>query len=544
MGTVSKRGSKQPKLAEATPAPAPAPIARHWRLLAAAAPLLLAVFLLAPMLAYPFGSDHGVFATAADAISHGQMPYRDLWENKPPAVDYLFWAGFHAFGRSMAAIRLLDLLWTLATALLLYLLGRRLFTKWTGLAAAFSFVTFYAVGFIFWDTAQCDGFASLPLTAAVLLALISEARRKPWLALLSGALVGLAITFKFTVGGLLLIPLLLPLLAREQTLAPRLTRGAAALLGGLAFLALIVALLWKAHAFHAFYATVFTWNAAYSQLKANDPLGLGNLYRFLLDGPYPIQKLVGALALYGLGCLVWKRPARWWVVPAWFVLMFAGVVAQGKYYAYHWLPVLPPLALLAGHGAHVGFESLRRPFSKRETLAVSVVLGAGLAYLLLSAWWTQFSRPVQYSLGRLSAADYQAGFVAGGAYFSFSADEAVAQYVQEHSQPDRPIFIWGLEPLVYFLADRPAASRYTYPIALMAPWSGPEMKQQAMEDLARTRPLLVLVVRNDAQPWATGWMGDSYSYLDQGQFPAFRAWLKENYQPAQQIEDFEIWQRR
>ena len=118
--------------------------------------------LLTPLLTYPMGRDQGVFATVADVIAAGGAPYRDAWDVKPPGIFYIFWLSFHLFGRSEMAPRLLDLLWTLATGVAIWALGRRLLSSWAGVAAGLLFVLRYVTHDYYWHTTQCDGFASLP----------------------------------------------------------------------------------------------------------------------------------------------------------------------------------------------------------------------------------------------------------------------------------------------------------------------------------------------------------------------------------------------
>ncbi|MCJ7821513.1 MAG: glycosyltransferase family 39 protein, partial [Armatimonadetes bacterium] len=99
-------------------------------------PLLVAgVAILSPLLTYPFGRDQGVFAAAADILARGGLPYHDVWDVKPPGVFYTYWASFALFGRSTASPRAFDLLWTLATASVIWSLGRRLASRWVGAAA-------------------------------------------------------------------------------------------------------------------------------------------------------------------------------------------------------------------------------------------------------------------------------------------------------------------------------------------------------------------------------------------------------------------------
>ena len=504
--------------------------------------LLLGAVLLAPMLVYPFGSDHGSFATTADVLRQGGMLYRDVWEIKPPGIYYLFAAAFAAFGRSMFAARLLDMLWTLAAAGVLALVGRRLLSWRAGVIGAFCFLAFYALGFDYWHTAQCDGFTSLPLALAALVVLIAEERRSKSLALSAGALVGLAMLLKFTVAGFLALPLLAVLTARGEPLKGRLPRALCYLLGCAAPLALTALLLARAGTLGNMLQIVITWNSEYGRIRVGGaPL---KVLRFLLGGGFLVLQLIGVLFLAGAISLILDRRARplWWFLPAWALAMILGVVAQGKYFAYHWLPLLPPVGLLAGQGLVFALDRVSQPFSGVGRRAMIAVCAVAMAALVGTAYWAHFQRPLHYLLGSTPREQYLAEFVNPGGYFSFPADLAVAEYVKGHSDPTDHIFVWGLEPLVCFLADRPPASRFIHDALLLSPWSPESWRSLAVDDLRRTRPKFILVVHNDAQPWATGWGGDSYSYV--GNYPALHDLIRGQYHLVGRLEDFDVWERR
>ncbi len=520
----------------------PPPMTARTRYLPIALLALLGAVLLAPMLVYPFGSDHGSFATTADVLRRGGALYRDVWEIKPPGIYYLFAAAFAAFGRSMLAVRLLDLLWTLAAAAVLVLVGRRLLSPRAGVIGAFCFLALYALGFDYWHTAQCDGFTSLPLALAALLTLLAEERDSKSLAFAAGALVGLAMLLKFTVAGLLALPLLVVLAARGEPLRGRLLRALCYVLGCAAPLAITALLLARAGTLNDMIQIVITWTSEYGRIRVGGaPL---KVLRFLLGGEFLVLQLIGALSLAGVASLVLERRTRlrWWFLPAWELMMVLGIAAQGKYFAYHWLPLLPPVGLLAGEGLMFAEERLRRPFAGAGRKAMTAVCAGALLALVIAAYWAHFQHPLRYLLGSTPREQYLAEFVNPGGYFSFPADVAVAKYVKSHSDPSDSIFVWGLEPLVYFLADRPPASRFIHDALLLSPWSPESWRDLAVGDLRRTRPKFILVVHNDAQPWATGWGGDSYSYI--GNYPALRDLIVGQYRPVGRLEDFDIWERR
>src|SRR5215210_2652799 len=87
--------------------------------------LLLAgalVLLRLPAVVQPMGADQGLYAYAGSRILAGELPYRDAWDQKPPAIHYTYavmrglWPGDGAVGAA-------DLLAAAAVAWLLYRLG-------------------------------------------------------------------------------------------------------------------------------------------------------------------------------------------------------------------------------------------------------------------------------------------------------------------------------------------------------------------------------------------------------------------------------------
>lgn len=78
----------------------------------------------------------------ADLLSHDKIPYVDSHElEKPPLTFFLFFALFKVFGRTVVSIRILGFLFVFLSSVLLYLIGKRLFSTGSGIIAAF----FYAV---------------------------------------------------------------------------------------------------------------------------------------------------------------------------------------------------------------------------------------------------------------------------------------------------------------------------------------------------------------------------------------------------------------
>jgi hypothetical protein len=512
------------------------------RALLAALLLLLGGLLLAPMLAYPFGSDHGSFATTADVLRRGGALYRDVAEIKPPGVYYLFAVAFATLGRTMFAIRLLDLLWTLAAATVLFAVGRRLLSPAAGIVGAFCFLTFYALNGDYWHTAQCDGFASLPLALAASFTLWAEERRSAKPALVAGAMVGLAMLLKFTLAAFLFVPLLAAVLSRSEPVRSRALRVSAYAAGCVLPVALAALLLWRAGTLDDMWQIVVVWNSQYGQMRVGG--AIPKMFRFLLGGKLAILPVIGLFSLAGVVSLVLARRARpsWWFLPAWVVVTVVGLAVQGKFFEYHWLPLLLPVGLLAGEGLVFAISRLRAAFGPAGGRAITWACTAGLVALTVSGYWAHFQRPIAFLAGRMPRESYLSAFVSPNGYFSFSADAAVADYVRSHTAPDDSLFVWGLEPLVYFLADRPPASRFIHSALLIPPWTPEAWREMALEDLRRTRPKLLLLVHSDVQPWATAWGGDSYSFV--GEWPGLRDFIVGGYRPVEKMEDFDVWERK
>ncbi len=75
---------------------------------------LAAVFMQAlPNLRYPIGEDHATFCMIGQGILEGKLPYRDLWDIKPPGIYYVYALIVKIFGPVMWCLGVVDILWLL-----------------------------------------------------------------------------------------------------------------------------------------------------------------------------------------------------------------------------------------------------------------------------------------------------------------------------------------------------------------------------------------------------------------------------------------------
>src|SRR5450759_1075342 len=154
--------------------------------------LLLAVRL--PSLVQPAGGDQGLYAYAGQRILAGDVMYRDMWDQKPPAIAFTYALLWRVWPHE-SMVPGADLVVAAAVAWLLIALGRRRYSANIGFGAAAVFLLFgdpylqrlsgiYVRG-------QCEPFMALAVTGGLAM-LAVPARRRPHL-----VAAGIAFAFAF-----------------------------------------------------------------------------------------------------------------------------------------------------------------------------------------------------------------------------------------------------------------------------------------------------------------------------------------------------------
>ena len=247
--------------------------------------------------------------------------------SKPPMVAWLLALSTSALGTTVWGIKLVSLLLHTLTGLIIYSLGRRLYSPTVGLMAALVFLTLPIMGMMSLYTTTD---APLHFFWALTLRLFVEARDRQrlvwWLA--TGIAAGLGLMSKYTMGMLaigLLVYLLLDRQQRRLLINPGLWLGAAT-----AALVWLPNLYWNAE--HGFIA--FRHTAEISQLD-RDLFHLDKLAEFLL----PQLLIFGPVFFFVLLMLLF-RPAKregsndslllWTSVPALAIISLQALLAEAN----------------------------------------------------------------------------------------------------------------------------------------------------------------------------------------------------------------------
>ena len=501
-----------------------------------AAVLALGLILLLPTLTYRMGVDQGVFAYLGNGILHGRWPYLDAWESDYPGMMFLQALEISVFGKSIVMFRVFDL----AVQLLALFFVLRL-AVWAGnraggvLAVGLYALTYQSYGP--WNTAQREGFAMPLVLWGYWLYATRDRRPAGRTAFGIGLGLGLAVVIKPTLLALALF--YLPLLPTLRVSRPRVIglAGLGLLLPTLGFIALYAGL----GGLTEMYEATVSYQAIYTaRLRGDAPLvaqWIGNVLRV------GWQTLALAVAFLPLLFLVKERRARRLMLYLGYLGAIIGVVVQGTFAGYHYLPGLAIGAVMIGSGfaAAVAWLAGRAPRVARYDLAAALILVFAAAPTYLHAARIRQLASLQF-LRPPAPSEFRNGTV-----FDFTESYDVARYIREHSAPEDRILVWGYEPLVYYLADRSAASRFhiTHPLVMRRPDGELTAMQQQwrhefLDSVAAVKPLFVAVVRQDDWWWAPG-ERTSEQLLDD--FPEWKRYLESHYRRETTIGRFVVYRR-
>jgi len=354
-------------------------------------------------LARPWESDSGLYAymgkVVAEPAKFGQL-YRDFYETKPPGVALITAGLYRAFGNHWPTWVALQTLLALGAAAALAHAARH---TWGGPAGVATFA--FAAVFLNFGPAAYRGFQLETLVAAfaafagcAALRLVSGAdilvcpgkEFRTLLALSLGITAALAANLKPT-GGALLGAFCIACLLRRQ-FAP----VAFATIGFLLPTAAVALWTWHAGLFPempALWREISLYGSGTPVLPAD-----------LLLKAFTLVGLCG-LTFYGARRLARTRASH--ITPSprdattpflliWLVLELLGVYLQKRMYAYHFLPLAPPLALLFGRLFATAREI--RPLGLTAALAPALVLSL--------AWSTGDFKTLLTSPRTLPESDY------------------------------------------------------------------------------------------------------------------------------------------
>lgn len=517
-------------------------------------------------LVYPFGRDQGLFAYQADALLHGLRLYRDLPMMQLPMTAVVHLVALVLFGRSMTAIRILDLLWTASIAVLLYTCVRSMFRR-DGLALLAGLLyPFLYYTFDWWHTAEVDGLLNLPVVGAFALAASAvncltgtparadsrtagpPAARARWF--FAGLLVAVATLFKYTAALVLPALLVWPLLVGRDRAGARgallwLVTGFAAGVAGFLLTAVVAGVLPDMVRMQVHVTLPYAGIARY---HLSFPARVVALFRLFARGAG--GDFLPGIVLAGLGLvpatatLLARGPeaktagppaaadrnarAAALVTLAWLATGLASVFIQNKFFYYHYLIVVPALAVLGG----MALARMAGPlwWLARGWQRALLAVAAAAAMLVASPYPDRY--PVVARVARGAESLEQSWMSTGYRSGDFVAAEqvALAGYLAANTRPDERVFNLGIDPWVVFPAWRRPVVRFTSP---------PNTRACTLTAAFRNDPPeVVLVKHGDRLPWVRGSEEDSYERLMAMDY--FRDFILVNYELETRIGQFDV----
>jgi 4-amino-4-deoxy-L-arabinose transferase-like glycosyltransferase len=434
---------------------------------------LLPVLLTLPFMNEPLERDEGTYATIAQALMHGAVPYRDLLDHKPPLIYVWYAISFVLFGQGIVAPRLMAALVWSVTTIVVHKQGKLLFSELTATAGATIFAISSAL-VLLQANANTEAFMVLPLTCSLYAFTRALKEDAPAWLLGAGVCGGLAVLTKqvaglnLAAGGLFVVWYSW----KEAGVRRALLRGVVLCAGFATVLAIALLPFVLTRSLGDFFYANWTYNRLYaaelSMSQRFDGEMHGLRFVFVVAGPLLLLALLGCIAALR------DRSRELFLLLAWLAATYAGIALSGRAFPHYYVSLIPVLALLAGYGV-VQVRSGQRS----TTIYLAVLALSGLLCLSVNAQlYLQPTPEAKHSL-RFSGVNPEPQ----------NTSPRLAAYVDSVTQPTDLIYNYGRETQLYFYADRRPASRFIYDRPF---WLDPPTFDVAMKDLQTRKPRLIL----------------------------------------------------
>lgn len=424
--------------------------------------------------------DSGVFLYTGWRILNGELPYRDIWDHKPPVIFYLNALGLWLSDGSRWGVWLLELvLLTLAAWMSLHLI-----IKIFGfLPALFSLLLWLLTLVFVLQGGNLTTEYTLPLQfAALWLVHQAEGSKHPDRIFFLIGLTGASAFFtkQTAVGVWIAIVLVLTFQRLLSSQGRQWMREISWMaLGAFLFSAVVIVFFWIQGALSQFWNAAFEYNFVYSARTSGD---LAARLDTIIRGIRPLTRAglfqVGLIG-YGVALVlvIFRRSFLDKALPIVFIglinlpveLLLIGL--PGRTFPHYYMTVLPVLALFTGVAVWVIVYLMA---SWKIPASIQVALAVVIAGILV---WFSFN-------------DYMDQVYT---YRSFTRNKPVIEYIQENTSPGDQVLVWGAETSINFFSQRGSPSRFAYQSPLQQEsYTDETLVEQFYDEVLKNQPKLII----------------------------------------------------
>jgi hypothetical protein len=523
------------------------------------AAMLFVVVRALPILSYPPGRDQSTYLLIGRSWLEGKQLYRDLWDNKPPGIFYLYAGISKLFGTALWGVPLVDILCLLAISYCIFHFTARFLGPAAAAVALAVHASWHArVNYSYIHIAQPEIFQLLCIFVGFyLMQYRGRWRKTSWFT--AGLLLGYAFWLKYN--GIAFLPflLLLPYLDTSHLdHEPRRVRVTISWRDWVRRAALLGA------GFATMVAGVLGWIALSGAWPAMKEIQFEVLPRYAAMGVQSRAHYWTAVAVrtsYFLGewteiamvaglLIAWRgrdlaRSAPIFLAVA---IAYAATALQVRLHSYYFQTCFPFLAMVWGYLVLKVYQGCRRVArwckSRQWKLAPALVwvLFANLIFWPLPAEFDSLSMDYE-SLRewRRDALGFYSAFPQPIYLEHLKGQLETVHYLKQNLRPGEGVFLWGAHSLIYYLSGSRPLTRFVSNLGLMSTWSPPSWREELLRDLEKSPPRFIVVARGDQLPSITYTLLDSEQYLKV--FPRLNGFIQDHYSPVADFNSFVVYRR-
>ncbi|HWY79620.1 MAG TPA: hypothetical protein VNW29_04650 [Candidatus Sulfotelmatobacter sp.] len=433
-------------------------------------------FLRLPSIIEPYWyGDEGIYEVIGQAMNHGRILYRDIWDNKPPFL-YIIYALAQG---DQPTVKILSLVFGLLSLIVFFFFSQKLFNKLRiSISISIIYTILLGTPLLEGNIANAENFILLPILIAGLLiyklsfeVVKAKTKHKIYIihSLLAGLLLGIALLFKivaiFDVAAFLFYLILINVPEKItwagfqnafkhiiNTKYQKSQNKSLLLIICFLFIGLLIPFVITVpyfiinHAFYDFYQSAFSGNVDYVGWQ-NSLLGI----------PQGLLLLKFIVLIVAIIFIYWKRKyftKSSLFITIWLVFSLFNVYFSGRPYTHYAIILLPSFCLF------IGLFFISHTIKKRLSITagivlVSIMLMAQFHYNIIGSY-QYYQNALQFVTDRKSVQEYETFFDQ-----KVPRDYAIASFITTHTKPSDNVFIWGNNAQIYALAHKLPPIKYT-----------------------------------------------------------------------------------